>query len=140
MHGGSCAWLCQGNRHMGTWGRLRISAVSSVKVVIPFPWTGLFFIFFSLPYFLFLAPSAAAYDNGQESRKKHYISMWSEKYRWHEENSTSRRGGRFLTLCFTETSFSLDLSLLPLAPDQLPSIVLEVKENSVGEGQLHFQV
>lgn len=45
-------------RAIGAWGRVWVSAASSVKVVIPFPWTGLSF-FFSLPYFLLLAPLAA---------------------------------------------------------------------------------
>lgn len=127
----------------GIWGRGDVCEFllwALLKLLSPSHGQASFLFFLSLPYFLFLAPLAAAYDNGQESRKKHYISMRSEKYHWHEENSTSRRGGLFLTLCFTERSFSLDLSLLPLAPDRLPSIVLEVKENSVGEGQLHFQV
>jgi len=84
--------------------------------------------FFSLPYFLLLAPLAAAHDNGQESRKTHYLSMRNKKHCWYEENSTLHRAGVFLTLRFTKTSFSLDLSPLPLPPDQLPNIATELKE------------
>lgn len=48
-------------RAISAWGCMRVSAASSVKAVIPFPWTGLSFFlsfFFSLPYFL-LPPLAA---------------------------------------------------------------------------------
>lgn len=68
------------------------------------------------------------HDNGQEPRKKHYLSTQSKKHCWYEENRTSHRGGLFLTFRFSKRRFSLDLSLLPFPPDRLPNIVLKIKE------------